>query len=172
MHYKYIMFDSRGLKIKVCNLTYWYYRTVLNIPYQSDWDAVRKASQEYACCCMTSVVQIEQELEPQNQYLLSAIKPIVAWCHSVALTHEILPWLMDCRSWRTVKLLLSKGCGYLYFCQELLYTNLCWQVWSWAPVEVFPSWRSTDEHELASKCSGICECNTTHYRSRGKQNIT
>jgi hypothetical protein len=55
---------------------------------------------------------------------------------------------------------------------QSLYTQMCWQVRSWTSVEVFSSWRSANEHQLASKCPSLCECNTTQYRSWGKQNIT
>jgi hypothetical protein len=94
----------------------------------------------------------------------------MAWSHSLASAYEILPW----RLWiicprRLLNYLCPNDASVNVF---LLCINLCWQVWSWTPVEVFPSWRSADEHKLASECSGICECNTTQYRSWGKQNIT
>jgi hypothetical protein len=161
----------------VCNLTYWYCKTLHNLPYLSDWEAARKASQNMPVAVWHGCSNAAGIRATFLQNTSTSIQPSSKSWHDVILLLLPTKYCHDgdgFLSYRTVKLLLSKWCsrGYLYFCQELLYTNLCWQVWPWTPIEVFPSRRSTDEHELASKCSSICECNTTQYRSWGKQNIT
>lgn len=39
-------------------------------------------------------------------------------------------------------------------------------------VKVFPPRRQTDEHQLASKCPGVCQCHTSQHWPRGAEDVT